>query len=66
MKVNIGNMVKTEDGSIGKVVTISESGSESFPLVFEVDCGGKIHVTNHVTQIKTKKIATVISVIHNL
>lgn len=66
MQIKIGDLVKTLDGNIGEVVSVSESGSESFPFVYEVECDGVLHVTNKVTRIKPMRLADLISITHNL
>lgn len=66
MQIKIGDVVKTLDGNIGEVVSISESGNDSFPFVYEVECQGVVHVTNEVTRIKPTTLADLISITHNL
>lgn len=66
MKIKIGSIVKTDDGSVGKVVGISSSGNQQFPFVYEVDCNGVVHVTNRVTPIKKLKLAQIMAITHNL
>lgn len=66
MEIKIGDVVKTLDGNIGEVVSISESGNDRFPFVYEVECNGVLHVTNKVTRIKLTTLADLISITHNL
>ncbi len=65
MQIKVGDLVKTSDGSMGKVVRISNSENEKFPFVYEVDCNGVIHVTNEVTRLKPMKLADLIGITHN-
>ena len=61
----VGDKVKTTDGKIGTVVSVSDSGNEKYPFVYEVDCKGTLHVTNEVKPLKRLKIADLVGLYHN-
>lgn len=61
----VGDKVKTTGGEIGTVVSVTKSGNEKYPFVYEVECDGVLHVTNRVQPLKRLKISDLINVYHN-